>query len=47
VVETDNVTADRVRQVAVALIAYGKPPPREKTLLPLDADRLIRLASNR
>ena len=41
------IGVDRVRQVAVTLIAHGEPPPREKTLLPLDADRLIRLATNR
>ncbi len=37
---------DRIRQVAVTLIASGKPPPPEKALLPVDADRLIRLASS-
>ena len=41
------IGVDRVRQVAVTLIAHGELPPREKTLLPLDADRLIRLATNR
>ena len=38
---------ERIRQVAVALIAHGDFPPAEKALLPLDADRLIRLASSR
>ncbi len=40
------IGADRIRQVAVTLIAHGEPPPAEKALLPLDADRLIRLASS-
>jgi len=38
---------ERIRQVAVTLIAHGDPPPAERALLPLDADRLIRLASSR
>ena len=38
---------ERIRQVAVTLIAHGDHPPAEKALLPLDADRLIRLASSR
>ncbi len=41
------IGAERIRQVAEALIARGMPPPPEKTLLPLDADRLVRLASSR
>ncbi|HCV35850.1 MAG TPA: hypothetical protein DF783_02915 [Acidimicrobiaceae bacterium] len=41
------IGAERIRQVAVSLIVNGKMPPPEKALLPVDADRLIRLASSR
>ncbi|MEE2769395.1 MAG: hypothetical protein VX833_09300 [Actinomycetota bacterium] len=38
------IGADVIRQVAVTLIGRGLGPPPEKALLPLDAQRMIRLA---
>ena len=38
------IGTDTIRQVAVTLISRGLRPPPEKALLPLDAQRMIRLA---
>jgi hypothetical protein len=38
------IGTDAIRQVAVTLISHGLRPPPEKALLPLDAQRMIRLA---
>ena len=38
------IGTDTIRQVAVTLIGRGLRPPPEKALLPLDAERMIRLA---
>ena len=38
------ICTDIIRQVAVTLISRGLRPPPEKALLPLDAQRMIRLA---
>jgi hypothetical protein len=38
------IGTDIIRQVAVTLISRGLRPPPEKALLPLDAQRMIRLA---
>ena len=38
------ICTDTIRQVAVTLISRGLRPPPEKALLPLDAQRMIRLA---
>lgn len=38
------IGADTIRQLAVTLISRGLRPPPEKALLPLDAQRMIRLA---
>jgi len=41
------IGADVIRKVAVTLIGRGIGPPPEKALLPVDAQRLIRLACKR